>query len=122
MASVAAICSLLLLGAAPQAEPTYVNLNAVLRMQTSVEYRASVLETYRWGKSALLRAMKDPRWTAALEQTDDFSKLPPAVILDLDETVLDNSPFEARLAASEARPRTFHASCGRGASSVSQAE
>jgi 5'-nucleotidase (lipoprotein e(P4) family) len=98
--SSAAICSLLLLGAAPQVEPTYVNLNAVLWMQTSVEYRASVLETYRWGKSALLRALKDPLWTAALEQTGDFSKLPPAVILDLDETVLDNSAFEARLAAS----------------------
>jgi 5'-nucleotidase (lipoprotein e(P4) family) len=97
---VAAICSLLLLGAVPQAAPTYVNLNAVLWTQTSVEYRASVLETYRSGKSALVRALKDPHWTAALEQTGDFSKLPPAVILDLDETVLDNSPFEARLAAS----------------------
>ena len=100
VASVAAMCSLLLLGAAPRAEPTYANLNAVLWMQTSVEYRASALETYRSGKSALVRALKDPHWTAALEQTGDFSKLPPAVILDLDETVLDNSPFEARLAAS----------------------
>jgi 5'-nucleotidase (lipoprotein e(P4) family) len=99
VAFVAAICSLLL-GAAPRAEPTYVNLNAVLWMQTSVEYRASALETYRSGKSALVRALKDTYWTAALEQTGDFSKLPPAVILDLDETVLDNSPFEARLAAS----------------------
>ena len=100
VASVAAIGSLLLLGAAPPADPTYVNLNAVLWMQTSVEYRASALETYRWGKSALVRALKDPHWTAALEQSGDFSKLPPAVILDLDETVLDNSPFDARLMAS----------------------
>jgi len=100
VASFAAIGSLLLLGAGPPAGPTYVNLNAVLWMQTSVEYRASALETYRWGESALERALKDPHWTAGLEQTGDFSKLPPAVILDLDETVLDNSPFEARLAAS----------------------
>jgi 5'-nucleotidase (lipoprotein e(P4) family) len=69
-------------------------------METSVEYRASALETYRSGKSALVRALKDPHWTAALEQAGDFSKRPPAVIMDLDETVLDNSPFEARLAAS----------------------
>ena len=30
------------------------------------------------------------------EQSGDVSALPPAVVLDLDETVLDNSPFQAR--------------------------
>ena len=42
-------------------------------------------------------ALVDPGWTAALEQTGDFAELPPAIILDIDETVLDNSFFEARL-------------------------
>jgi acid phosphatase len=43
------------------------------------------------------RALGDPSWTAALEQTGDFADLPPAVVLDVDETVLDNSFYEARL-------------------------
>jgi acid phosphatase len=42
-------------------------------------------------------ALDDPDWTAALEQSGDASQLPPAVILDVDETVLDNSAYEAQL-------------------------
>ena len=81
-------------GAPPQR--TNENLNAVLWMQTSAEYRASALQTYRLAAMQLDTAMRDARWTAAVEQTTDPSALPPAVILDLDETVLDNSAFEAR--------------------------
>jgi 5'-nucleotidase (lipoprotein e(P4) family) len=81
---------------------TYENLNATLWMQTAVEYKASTTETYRDAQGALLRGLADRHWTAALEQTGDFANLPPAVVLDLDETVLDNSPFEARLVASGA--------------------
>jgi 5'-nucleotidase (lipoprotein e(P4) family) len=46
-----------------------------------------------------LRGLNNRHWTAALEQTRSFENLPPAVILDLDETVLDNSVFESRLVA-----------------------
>jgi acid phosphatase len=81
---------------------TYENLNATLWMQTAVEYKASTAETYREAQGALLPGLADRHWTAALEQTGDFANLPPAVVLDLDETVLDNSPFEARLVASGA--------------------
>ncbi|MGB6544113.1 MAG: HAD family acid phosphatase [Candidatus Acidiferrales bacterium] len=84
----------------PPACPTYENLNATLWMQTAVEYKASTMETYHDAEGALLRGIADHHWTAALEQTGDFENLPPAVVLDLDETVLDNSPFEARLIAS----------------------
>jgi acid phosphatase len=44
------------------------------------------------------RALADRSWTAALEQGQDFAGKPPAVILDIDETVLDNSEFEERVA------------------------
>ena len=37
-------------------------------------------------------ALKEKKWTAAIEQTGEYKKLPPAVVLDVDETVLDNSP------------------------------
>lgn len=76
------------------------NLNSVLWMQTSAEYQAVTRQTYAAGKAALEKALADPRWTAALEQVPDitgnYDKYPPAVILDLDETVLDNSPIQAR--------------------------
>ena len=79
--------------------PKYEELNAVLWMQRSVEYAGVVTETYRTAERTLPRAVDDKHWTAALEQTNRFEDLPPAIILDLDETVLDNSPYEARLVA-----------------------
>src|SRR5688572_5042278 len=73
------------------------NLNAVLWMQTALEYEASALQAYRLAQLQLDAALADPSWTAAIEQTGDASKLPPAVILDVDETVLDNSYYQARM-------------------------
>lgn len=71
-------------------------LNATAWMETSVEYRASALQAWRSARISLPRALKDRRWTAAVEQTGEFRKLPPAIIVDVDETVLDNSPGQAR--------------------------
>lgn len=73
------------------------NLNSVAWVQTSAEYTAGATQTYRTARLALLQALQDKQWTAALEQAGDFQNKPPAVILDLDETVLDNSGFEAQI-------------------------
>lgn len=81
---------------APAARHTHENLNAVLWMQTSVEYQAVVAQAYRLARLQLDAALADPAWTAATEQTGEIAHLPPAVVLDLDETVLDNSGFAAR--------------------------
>ena len=78
-------------------EPGLDNLNSVLWIQSSVEYRATALQAYRLARLSLDQALADPSWTAALEQGGSFENLPPAVILDIDETVLDNSYYEARL-------------------------
>lgn len=83
--------------AAPGADVGIDNLNAVLWMQSAVEYDATSLQAYALGRRLLDEALADPEWTAALEQTGDYAALPPAIILDIDETVLDNSYFEARL-------------------------
>lgn len=74
------------------------NLNAVLWMQTSVEYQASAQQAYRLAARQLDAALRDLKRSAELEQSGDASTLPPAIVLDLDETVLDNSAYEARLA------------------------
>lgn len=79
--------------------PAHDNLNAVLWVQTSAEYRALTTQAYRAATAQLDLALRTPDWDALLpEERDAPAKgLPPAVILDIDETVLDNSPFQARL-------------------------
>lgn len=72
-------------------------LNATLWTQTSVEFKASAMAAYKLAEVMLDRALADKNWTAALEQGDNYQGKPPAVILDVDETVLDNSEYEAWL-------------------------
>lgn len=75
------------------------NLNAVLWMQKSVEYKANAEAVFALAKIRLDQALKDKSWTAATEQTGDFKNLTPAVIADADETVLDNSGYQAWMVA-----------------------
>lgn len=85
---------------APAGQPAsaaHENLNAVLWMQTALEYEAGALQAYRLAQLQLDAALADPAWTAAIEQRGDASALPPAVVVDVDETVLDNSYYQARM-------------------------
>ena len=75
------------------------NLNAVLWVQRSMEYRATAETVYRAASDRLDAALKDPDWDALVpdERATPARGLPPAIVMDLDETVLDNSPYQARL-------------------------
>jgi acid phosphatase len=73
------------------------NLNATLWVQTSAEYEAIARQAWLVAEGQLATALKNRRWTAATEQVDKYGKLRPAVIVDVDETILDNSPYQARL-------------------------
>ena len=84
-------------GSEPSLRNTHENLHAVLWMQHSGEYHAACLQTFAQARTALDRALADPSWTAALEQEPPFEDKPPAVIVDVDETVLDNTSFEVGL-------------------------
>jgi 5'-nucleotidase (lipoprotein e(P4) family) len=87
--------------AAPAAKPSGAddNLNAVLWMQRSVEYRAATETVYRAAADKLDVALKQPNWDALVpeERGNPAKGLKPAVVMDVDETVLDNSPYQARL-------------------------
>ena len=75
------------------------NLNAVAWSQTAIEHDLLYVQTYRDAQMQLLKALKDPRWDA-LSKDDRIAPLKglkPAVVLDVDETALDNSPYQARL-------------------------
>jgi acid phosphatase len=76
--------------------PANDNLNAVLWMQRSVEYKANTLAVFALAKARLDQALADKNWTAApVEQTGDYKSHSPAVILDVDETLLENSGYQA---------------------------
>lgn len=89
--------------AAPVAEATptgaHDNLNAVAWVQTSVEYRAITTQTFRAAADHLEIALKEKNWDALVpdERGNAATGLKPAVVMDVDETVLDNSPYQARL-------------------------
>lgn len=72
-------------------------LGATLWMQRAAEYQALCYQAFNSAALHLNEALNDPNWTAAAEQGDDLRRLTPAVVLDIDETVLDNSYYQARL-------------------------
>ena len=62
-------------------------LEANLWTQRSVEFKGNALTVYALARLRLDQALVDKKWTAApVEQTGDFANLPPAVVLDIDET------------------------------------
>ena len=92
----AAVAFCLALAPAALAQGANDNLNAVLWMQKSVEYKANAEAVFALAKIRLDEALKDKSRTAApAEQTGSFQDLTPAVIADADETVLDNSGYQA---------------------------
>jgi len=102
-------------GSPPLSQP-HEMLNAVLWQQTSGEYVGLASQIYRTARRNLEAALANPARTAALEQTGDFEALPPAVILDVDETVLDNSGYESRIVKDYGyyTPQSFAAWCREG--------
>ena len=82
--------------AVPQAAvPQSDMLLATLWTQRSVEFKANALTAFTLARYRLDEALADKKWTAAPgEQTGDFANLPPAVVLDVDETLVDNSAYQ----------------------------
>jgi acid phosphatase len=78
------------------------NLTAVAWSQTAIEHDLIYLQTYRDAQARLLAALHDRHWDALgkSDRSTPLRGLKPAVILDIDETVLDNSPFAARMVKS----------------------
>ena len=76
-------------------DPRY---NALCWVQKSAEYHALAKQTYRFAAAQLLIGMNDSKWSADEVQVSSggYETKPPAVILDADETVLDNSAYNAR--------------------------
>src|SRR5262245_44010608 len=95
-----------------QAPPANDLLNAVLWMQRSVEYKATTLSAFALARIRLEQALTDANWTAApKEQTGAYQALPPAIILDVDESIVDNSGYQAWMTMNDTTfdPKTWNA-------------
>jgi len=84
---------------APKGTAPDDNLNAVVWSQTAIEHDLLYVQAYRDAQLQLLKALKNPKWDALTkdDRVAPLKGLKPAVVLDVDETALDNSPYQARL-------------------------
>jgi len=97
---------------AQSAPPQNDNLNATLWMQRSVEYQGAALTAYALARIRLDQALADKNWTGApAEQKGNYQNLPPAIIVDLDETAIDNSGYQAWMVMKDTSfdPKTWNA-------------
>lgn len=74
------------------------NINATLWMENAAEYEATVRGVYAAAQRAFDLALADPQWSALPkgEAPLGFETLPPAIIVDADETFINNEPYQAR--------------------------
>ncbi|MGB5131893.1 MAG: HAD family acid phosphatase [Steroidobacteraceae bacterium] len=82
---------------------------ATLWIRTSAEFRSLAEGIYRSALVSLQQGISDRGWSAEPTQTRDFSSLPPAVVMDIDETVLDNSAPQAQMLLKGTCPGDFEA-------------
>lgn len=94
----------LLIGCSTSKKLNHPTTFATLWVQNAAEFDALTTLVYRTAADHIELANQDSFWTAFPSQEQkksSFYELPPAIIMDVDETVLDNSPFQARLIKKE---------------------
>ena len=79
-----------------QQPPANDQLDAVLWTQTSIEHELIYTQVFASATRQLDAALADPTWDALPLPPRNLAGLPPAVVVDIDETVLDNVPLNAR--------------------------
>ncbi len=80
----------------PPCRPADLTANGILWMQNAAEYDALGQQAYMSALRQLDTAIADPSWTALPGQASPPGA-PPAVVLDVDETVLDTSHYQTGL-------------------------
>lgn len=85
-----------LLAGCQQRPPANDQLDAVLWSQTAIEHDLIYQQVFASASRQLPLALADPQWDALPQPPRDLHGLPPAVIVDIDETLLDNTALNAR--------------------------
>ena len=78
-------------------------LDAILWQTTSAEYRVLAQSIYATARAHLEQSIADPHWSALPTQKENYRHLPPAIIMDIDETVIDTGAFQSQMARNQAR-------------------
>ena len=78
-------------------------LDAILWQTTSAEYLVLARSIYASAQARLDSALADTHWTALPTQKENYRDLPPAIIMDIDETVIDTGVFQSQMARNGAR-------------------
>jgi acid phosphatase len=78
-------------------------LDAILWQTTSAEYRVLAQSIYASAQAHLEPALADTQWSALPTQKENYRNLPPAIIMDIDETVIDTGAFQSQMARNGAR-------------------
>lgn len=86
---------------------------ATLWVRQSAEFRAASEIIYRAATAALAANLADPAVSAEPAQQSGYADLPPAVVMDIDDTVLDNSAPQARMILEVSCPPEFDAAWDR---------
>ena len=75
------------------------SLNAVLWMHKAAEYKALCFQSYNIARVMMDQALANKEWCADLVQSKQggYQSLPPAVIVDADETVINNGFYQRQL-------------------------
>ncbi|MGB5344895.1 MAG: HAD family acid phosphatase [Woeseia sp.] len=81
---------------APADEPEPNVHGGIVWVLNSAEFEANALQTYRDATDDLAAKVNDKSWSALPEQKN-AAQLPPAIIFDVDETVVSNVEFQLTL-------------------------
>jgi 5'-nucleotidase (lipoprotein e(P4) family) len=93
-----------LLNAECPADLSHEKLNAILWMQRSAEYKANAMQAYALATANLDKALSGPSsWHEAVKAASPAADRKLAIIIDVDETILDNTPADTMLIAHDRR-------------------
>lgn len=96
--AIAAALWLTACAAAPEPPPADERRDlGIVWVEHSAEYRANALQVYAQARRDLPRLLSDPDWTALPDHGAVAGK-PPAIIFDVDETLVSNADYQATLA------------------------
>ena len=92
------LLSVLLLAACAQEQhQSETQVDALLWSTASAEYEIIARQIYFQAQRQMDKLLANNSESAALEQQKDFAKLPPAVIVEVDEAILSNGVFHYQL-------------------------
>ena len=92
------LMGLFLLTSCAPVRDTHERLNGVLWAQTSAEYVVTYHSAFNQARRSIIKGLSNKQWNAVIgARINEVAAKNPAIIVDIDETILDNSNFQGQL-------------------------